>query len=93
MYRNWRRPAVLCPEWFLPLPLPVCPPPYCTSPRTMYCPSSTVLQLDWSDFSVHVPESDIPRMHEVLEGVSDTQLKQYQVRQQGHCRGRGDGNI
>lgn len=38
------------------------------------------VQLDWSDFSVALPETDIPRMHEVLQGVTQTErLGQYQV--------------
>ena len=28
-------------------------------------------ELDWSQFSVSVPQSDIPRLHEVLAGVDD----------------------
>lgn len=40
-------------------------------------------ELDWSQFSLHVPEQDIPRLHEILESVSPERLRQLQVRTSG----------
>ncbi|GAX82727.1 hypothetical protein CEUSTIGMA_g10153.t1 [Chlamydomonas eustigma] len=35
-------------------------------------------ELDWPSFSVPIAESDIPRMHELLEEVTDDRLREYQ---------------
>ncbi|KAG2448653.1 hypothetical protein HYH02_006010 [Chlamydomonas schloesseri] len=40
-------------------------------------------ELPWADFSVPVPEADIPRLHEILEDLPPSQVEQMQSRL--HC--------
>lgn len=44
------------------------------------------MQLAWKDFSVSLPESDIPRLHEVLDSVTQEQVAEYQVGQKWNQR-------
>ncbi len=41
-------------------------------------------ELDWGSFSLSVPQSDIPRLHEVLEGVPEKRFEAMQARCTGY---------
>ena len=36
-------------------------------------------ELDWPSFSVPVAEAEVPRMHEILEAITEDKLKEMQV--------------
>ncbi len=36
-------------------------------------------EMPWAPFAVHVPERDIPRMHEILGNISDDKVAEMQV--------------
>lgn len=38
------------------------------------------LQMDWSSFSIHLPEKDIPQLHTILDAVTPAELESKQVR-------------
>jgi hypothetical protein len=70
-------------------PTPTFPPRSCV-PVTV---TDDVMQpfepeLDWSAFSVHVAEADIPRMHNLLAAISPARLEQMQVRRACACTAR-----
>ena len=36
-------------------------------------------ELDWRSFSVPVAEAEVPRLHEIIEAISEDKLKEMQV--------------
>jgi hypothetical protein len=42
-------------------------------------PAAIPVQLDWSEFSVHLPEKDIPDLHHILGNITEERFAQMQV--------------
>jgi hypothetical protein len=45
----------------------------------LFCLGIVCLQLDWSEFSIHLAEKDIPDLHNILGNITEEKFAQMQV--------------